>query len=92
MNYYLGVLFTKTFDISPEIIMQWRPGIDLVVCNLECHVIGLITVSLGHIYPYLRSPYVSDLGLSPPHFEFFSLYLNMFDQNLQFLCKKLQFL
>ena len=34
---------------------------------------------------------ISDLGLTLPHFEFLSLYLNMFDQNLHFLCKKLQF-
>ena len=34
---------------------------------------------------------ISDLGLTLPHFEFLGLYLNMFDQNLHFLCKKLQF-
>ena len=45
--YWLGGLFTKTFDILPEIIIE----------------------------------YVSDLGLTFPHFEFLSLYLDMFDQN-----------
>ena len=28
---------------------------------------------------------ISDLGLTLPHFEFFGLYLNMFDQNWSFL-------
>ena len=35
---------------------------------------------------------ISDLGLTLPYFEFLSLYLNMFDKNLHFLCKKFQFL
>ena len=34
---------------------------------------------------------ISDLGLTLPHFEFLCLYLNMFDQNLYFLCTNLQF-
>ena len=34
---------------------------------------------------------ISDLGLIFPHFEFLSLYLDIFDQNHNFLCKKLQF-
>ena len=34
---------------------------------------------------------ISDLGLTFPHFEFSSLYLDIFDQNLRFLCKKFQF-
>ena len=34
---------------------------------------------------------ISDLDLTFPHFEFSSLYLDMFDKNLHFLCKKLQF-
>jgi hypothetical protein len=40
-------LFTKIFDILPEIIME----------------------------------YVSDIGLSLPHFEFLGLYLDMVDKN-----------
>ena len=35
---------------------------------------------------------ISDLGLIFPHFEFLSLYLDVFDQSLNFFEKKLQFL
>ena len=48
------------FSAKNILLKQWRPGIDLVVCDLEYHVIGLKTVSLGHIYPYPRSPYEDD--------------------------------
>ena len=34
---------------------------------------------------------ISDLVLTFPHFEFLTLYLDIFDINLPFLCKKLQF-
>ena len=42
---------------------------------------------------YFTSKYyrISDLGLTFPQFEFSSLYLDIFDQNLHFLCKNLQF-
>ena len=55
-------------------------GLELIL-NLEYCLLNLLI-----FYQKL-----SDLGLTLPHFEFLSLYLNMFDQNLQFLCTKLQF-
>ena len=37
---------------------------------------------------FIRNYYgISDLGLTLPHFEFLSLYLDMFDQNSSFLQK-----
>jgi len=32
-----------------------------------------------------------DLGFTFPHFEFFSLYLHMYDQNLNFFAKSFNF-
>ena len=41
---------------------------------------------------YWKKKYgISDLDINLPHFEFFSLYLHMFDQNLFFFAKRLQF-
>ena len=54
------------------------------ILNLEFCLLKLLI--------FTRNYYgILDLGLTLPHFEFLSLYLNMFDQNLQFLCTKLQF-
>jgi hypothetical protein len=50
-------LLAKTFDILPEIIME----------------------------------YVSDLGSTLPYFEFLSLSLNMFGQNLHFCAQSFNF-
>ena len=42
------------------------------------------------ILPKIIMVHISDLGLTLPPFEFLSLYLHMFDQNLHFLHKKLR--
>ena len=58
-------------------------GLEWIINLKFCLLIFLI---------FCRNYYgISDLGLTFPHFEFLSLYLDIFDQNLHFLCKKLQF-
>ena len=61
----------------------------LTVCG---GLIETIRKSLTKIY-YFTNKYhrISDLGLTFPHFEFSSLYLDMFDQNLHFCAKSFNF-
>ena len=54
----------------------------------------IIYLELGYknFWYFTRNYYeISDIGLTLPHFEFFSLYLDMFDQNWSFLHNKQRF-
>ena len=67
-------------------ICFWRAWWNLLDSTTKLYLLNLFWLSQTGIKLFHLNYGISDLGLTLPHFEFLSLYLVMFDQNLHFLC------
>ena len=100
MNVHLiDLSHDKTVDAKDQLKINFilHGKVLLKVCNFRSvQYTLLVLIDLCPVWSELlvwSSNYyrISDLGLTFPHFDFMSLYLDIFDQNLHFVCKNLQF-